>query len=59
MGTGIASMNDKKLTELLHVRLLHDQLQVVPDGDCDEDGKSPDFIIENDGRRIGIDAKVP
>ena len=55
MGTGIASMEDKKLTEFLHVRLLHDQLRVVPDGAWDEDGESPDFIIDSGGHRLGIE----
>ena len=55
MGMSIASMRDKKLTELLDVRLLHDQLRVVPDGTWDEDGESPDFIIDSGIRRVGIE----
>lgn len=45
----------KKLREWLTIRQLDDLRRVVPDGDVDEDGGRPDFIIGDNGRRLGIE----
>ena len=50
------SDHKKKLREWLHVRHLHELLDVVPAGELDEDGERPDFIIKRfDGRSLGIE----